>query len=177
MGRRCFALLLLCCLATATAVGEISSHDHDDNSLFHSSPSPSATPTLCIDPCKIDLGQICALIYEPVCGCNGVTYSNECFAEREGVVRWVEGECQSSPSPTCAPTLFSPTSRVTPQPTNYFPPCIDLKRISPNFHCSMKEHVVCGCDGKTYRNACEALKQGVLQWDRGNCFKSHHKDT
>ena len=36
---------------------------------------------------------VCIEIYEPVCGCNDVTYDNECYAEKSGVSLWIEGEC------------------------------------------------------------------------------------
>ena len=36
---------------------------------------------------------LCIEIYEPVCGCNGITYNNECYAEKSGVSNWAEGEC------------------------------------------------------------------------------------
>ena len=36
---------------------------------------------------------VCIEIYEPVCGCNDVTYDNECYAEKSGVSFWIEGEC------------------------------------------------------------------------------------
>ena len=36
---------------------------------------------------------VCIEIYEPVCGCNDVTYDNECYAEVSGISNWTEGEC------------------------------------------------------------------------------------
>jgi hypothetical protein len=47
----------------------------------------------CIDSTKIDLTGPCIMIYAPVCGCNNVTYDNECLATRAGVLRWKEGKC------------------------------------------------------------------------------------
>lgn len=38
--------------------------------------------------------QICTMDYNPVCGCNGKTYSNSCRAEAEGVKSWTLGECK-----------------------------------------------------------------------------------
>lgn len=48
----------------------------------------------CIDSTKIDLNGPCIMIYAPVCGCNNVTYDNECLATRSGVLRWKEGKCK-----------------------------------------------------------------------------------
>ncbi len=36
----------------------------------------------------------CTMDYQPVCGCNGVTYGNACVAENEGVLTYTEGECE-----------------------------------------------------------------------------------
>lgn len=49
----------------------------------------------CIDPDKIKPDQPCIEIYQPVCGCDNKTYSNNCFAEINGVSEWTSGECES----------------------------------------------------------------------------------
>ena len=47
-------------------------------------------------PCQLsekDEDMACIEIYQPVCGCNNQTYSNSCYAVRDGVTSWSEGEC------------------------------------------------------------------------------------
>jgi hypothetical protein len=48
----------------------------------------------CVDSSLIDLNAACPLIWAPVCGCNGVTYGNDCEATLYGgVTSWTPGEC------------------------------------------------------------------------------------
>ena len=54
---------------------------------------------LCIDKFQIDRKAICPAVYDPVCGCNGLTYSNDCEAKKSGLKMWIPGSC-SGPQKT-----------------------------------------------------------------------------
>lgn len=58
--------------------------------VFGCSDGPEIIPCIVDNPIN-DI--VCIEIYEPVCGCNEVTYANECYAEVSGVLSWTEGEC------------------------------------------------------------------------------------
>lgn len=49
-------------------------------------------------PCKgpADLERMCTMHYQPVCGCDNQTYSNQCVAKTKGVLRMTEGACDGS---------------------------------------------------------------------------------
>jgi len=48
----------------------------------------------CINPAIIDTAYGCIDVYEPVCGCDGITYDNSCYAiYYGGIVFYTDGAC------------------------------------------------------------------------------------
>ena len=73
-----FSLLMISC-------------EKDENSCV---PVPENNNGPCIDSLLMDSTSACFDLYDPVCGCDGVTYSNSCYATIfGGVSSYVSGEC------------------------------------------------------------------------------------
>ena len=110
---------------------------------------------------------------KPVCGCDNKTYNNACQASKQGVSIAKSGPCQSGPA-KCGGSVVCPNLKTQYCHYNEVDACGEegggtgLCKARPT-QCSKDEAPVCGCDGKTYDNACEAYKAGTSVKMKGNC--------
>jgi len=91
---------------------------------------------------------MCPMIYRPVCGSDGKNYGNECEARCQGITSVRKGKCNIS-------NVKVPIHKKV------------------NCACPMIYKPVCGENGHTYPNLCEASCQSILVSYKGRCTKNN----
>jgi hypothetical protein len=109
--------------------------------------------------------QICFDLFDPVCGCNGQTYSNSCFAAMAGANVQHAGACAT----TCTSDHQCKDGKFCSKPVGHCGKdgrgtCATKPEVCPDIF-----DPVCGCNGKTYSNSCEAATAGVNVSHLGEC--------
>lgn len=109
--------------------------------------------------------QVCSNNYEPVCGGDGVTYTNDCQRLQYGAKFDHAGEC---PAIEC----FGPAAGVCPGnlvcDIASQPGSVGKCKIRP-ISCGSEDQPVCGGNGVTYRNDCVRLQAGATFAQWGSC--------
>ena len=99
--------------------------------------------TVAVQTIAFDFDTDCSLTVSPVCGDNGVTYLNGCFAEAAGVLHYTAGACWN--------------------------PGLNPDAIVGSPDCPAGYSPVCGFNGVTYSSPCRAEAAGVTNYTPGLC--------
>lgn len=111
---------------------------------------------------------VCTADWDPVCGCDGRTYGNECTAGLASVSIAHRGECRDACDPAledqCREGSFCRSPIGHCDATDVAGECV----ILPD-SCLVEHRTVCGCDSVTYDSPCEADRAGVSVAHLGGC--------
>lgn len=166
---RTCSLIILCALALTGALASpvlaqapacVTSNDCGANGLCGRPIGACLTAGTCVTP-----PAACRSTFDPVCGCNGQTYDNECFASLAGVSVAALGPCEAM---ACLGNGDCPGGFMCHSATGACG-AVGTCGVMPTACASFMYMPVCGCDGKTYENVCMATKAGVSVALMGEC--------
>ncbi len=109
--------------------------------------------------------SMCPLVLDPVCGCDSTTYGNACLAAQAGINVASEGECPPPPcqdNGDCSQGLFCSKTDGECADAGL---CTESPTVCPDVWAP-----VCGCNGTTYGNDCEAALVGTNVAYDGECL-------
>jgi hypothetical protein len=111
---------------------------------------------------------LCAQVLDPVCGCDGITYGNECLAGQAGASVARKGPCNAGEE--CKSSEDCPADSFCSKAEGFCDdPGICSQVPAPADCQGLPLDPVCGCDGKTYGNPCLAAAAGVDIQRHGDC--------
>ena len=112
------------------------------------------------------LPEVCPPVFDPVCGCDGTVYDNECTAAGSGVALDERTACDDE-SRLCRSSGDCSDDEVCVKREGS---CDGIGRCEERPQvCTLEIDEVCGCDRETYDNECSALGSGVSIKHRGAC--------